>query len=164
MRGEQGRNGARNPLMTCEPKAGFRHAAVTQRRTAVDFAEQMKWLVTEAYPGAPVVRAAVGNLSTHKIGSLLRAFDGEEAQRTAERLEFHHTPKHGSWLNMAEIELSVFGRQCLRRRIGNETTFRREVSALEHERNQAGATINWRFTSQDARRKFKCGIPSSPAW
>ena len=149
--------------MTCEPKAGFRHVDVTERRAAVDFAEQMRWLVTEVYPGASVARVVLDNLNTHKIGSLFKAFEPEEAQRIADRLEFHHTPKHGSWLNMAEIELSVFGKHCLRRRIGDEATLRREVSALERERNQAGATINWRFTSHDARRKFKYDIPSHTA-
>ena len=127
---------------------------VTERRTAVDFAEQMRWLVYEAYPDAKVVRVVLDNLNTHKLGSLYEAYEPVEARRIARRLEFHYTPKHGSWLNMAEIELSVFGKQCLRGRIGDEETLKQHIGALERERNEAGATINWRFNSQDARVKL----------
>ena len=152
---EYRRNGTRNLFMFCEPKAGFRHVEVTERRTAVDFAHQMKWLVDEAYPDAEKVRVVMDNLNTHRLESLYKAFDAAEALRISERLEIHYTPVHGSWLNMAEIELSVFGKQCLRRRIGDEGRLKREVAALEAERNQARAAINWRFTTNDARRKFK---------
>ena len=121
---------------------------MTGRRTAVDFAEQMKWLVDEAYPQAKVIRLVLDNLNTHKPGSLYEAFAPSEARRIAKGLEFHHTPNHGSWLNMAEIELSVFSRQCLNRRVGDEALLRREVAALERERNEACAVIDWRFSTQ----------------
>ena len=145
---EYQRNGTRNLFMFCEPKGGWRHVEVTGRRTAVDFAQQMQWLVDEAYPDAAVVRLVLDNLNTHKLGSLYEAFAPSEARRIAKRLELHHTPNHGSWLNMAEIELSVFSRQCLNRRVGDEALLRREVAALERERNQAAAIIDWRFSTQ----------------
>ena len=152
---EYKRKGTRNLFVICEPKGGWRHVEVTERRTAVDFAHQMKWLVDEACPDAGANPAGDGQrLNTHKLGSLYKAFEPAEARRIARRLEFHYTPKHGSWLNMAEIELSVFSKQCLRRRIRDERMLRREVAALEHERNEAGAVINWRFTIQDARTKL----------
>ena len=157
---EYQRNGTRNLFMFCEPKGGWRHVEVTGRRTAVDFAHQMKWLVEEAYPHARVVRLVLDNLNTHKLGSLYEAFGASEARRIAKRLEFHHTPTHGSWLNMAEIELSVFSRQCLNRRVGDEALLRREVAALERERNDAGAVIDWRFSTQDARSKLQHIYPS----
>ena len=108
----------------------------------------MKWLVDEAYPDATVIRLVLDNLNTHKPGSLYEAFAPSEARRIAKRLELHHTPNHGSWLNMAEIELSVFSRQCLNRRVGDEALLRREVAALERERNEAAAIIDWRFSTQ----------------
>ncbi len=156
---EYRRNGSRNLFMFCEPKGGWRHVEVTERRTAVDFAEQMRWLVDEAYPDAKVVRVVLDNLNTHKFGSLYEAYEPVEARRIARRLEFHYTPKHGSWLNMAEIELSVFGKQCLRGRIGDEQTLRLHIAALERERNSVGATIDWRFSSQDARVKLNRVYP-----
>ena len=127
---------------------------VTERRTAVDFAEQMRWLVDQAYPDTGVIRLVLDNLNTHKKGSLYEAFEPSEARRIARRLQFHHTPKHGSWLNMAEIEFSVFSRQCLRRRIGDESELRRQIAALEQERNESRSIIDWRFTAQDARVKL----------
>ena len=156
---EYQRNGTRNLFMICEPKGGWRHVEVTGRRTAVDFAHQMKWLVDSAYPDAEVIRLVLDNLNTHKPGSLYEAFEPSEARRIAKRLEFHYTPTHGSWLNMAEIELSVFSRQCLDRRIGDEASLRREVAALERERNEAAAIIDWRFSTQDARSKLKYVYP-----
>ena len=157
---EYKRNGTRNLFMFCEPKGGWRHVEVTERRTAVDFAHQMRWLVDEAYPHANVVRLVLDNLNTHKFGSLYEAFEPSEARRIAKRLELHHTPKHGSWLNMAEIELSIFSRQCLNRRISDEVVLKTEVSALEHERNKATAVIDWRFSTQDARTKLQHIYPS----
>ena len=151
---EYRRNGTRNLFMFCEPKGGWRHLEVTERRTAVDFAEQMRWLVDEAYPDVGTVRVVLDNLNTHKLGSLYEAYEPSEARRIARRLEFHHTPKHGSWLNMAEIELSVFSRQALRDRIGDEETLRRHIGSLETERNEVGATIDWLFTSHNARVKL----------
>ena len=151
---EYRREGTRNLFMACEPLAGWRHVAVTERRTAVDFAHQMRWLVDEAYPDAPVVRLVLDNLNTHRMASLYQAFPAAEARRIAKRLEFHHTPKHGSWLNMAEIEFSVLSRSCLRQRLPDEAALCREVHALELERNEAQARINWRFSIQDARAKL----------
>ena len=120
----------------------------------------MKWLVDSAYPDAEMIRLVLDNLNTHKLGSLYEAFEPSEARRIAKRLEFHYTPTHGSWLNMAEIELSVFSRRCLSRRIGDEPTLRREVAALERERNEAKSVIDWRFSTQDARSKLKHLYPT----
>ena len=119
-----------------------------------DFAHQMRWLVDEAYPDVPVIRLVLDNLNTHRIASLYETFPAPEARRIAKRLEFHHTPKHGSWLNMAEIEFSVLARACLHGRHGDEDSLERGASACVSERNAIGATINWRFTAQDARRKL----------
>ena len=148
------RVGTRNLFLTCEPLRGWRHVEVTQRRTKEDFAHQMRWLVDEAYPDVPVVRLVLDNLNTHRMASLYETFPAPEARRIAKRLEFHHTPKHGSWLNMAEIEFSVLARTCLRGRNGDEDILERAVNACVSERNETGATINWRFTAQDARRKL----------
>src|SRR5262249_16048127 len=114
---EYQRNGTRNMFMCCEPQPGWRPLAVTAQRTKLDFAQQMKWLVDEQYPEAEVIRLVMDQLNTHKVASLYDAFAPEEARRIARKLEIHYTPKHGSWLNMAEIELSVLQRQCLDRRI-----------------------------------------------
>ena len=138
---EYKRNGTRNLFMFCEPKAGWRHVEVTERRTAVDFAHQMRWLVDEAYPHTETIRLVLDNLNTHKLGSLYDAFEPAEARRIAKRLEFHYTPVHGSWLNMAEIELSVLSNQCLNRRISDEVVLNREVSALEHERTKLSPSL-----------------------
>ena len=151
---EYRREGTRNLFMACEPKAGWRHVTVTERRTKQNFAHQMRWLVDEAYPEVPVVRVALDNLNTHRTASLYEAFPAAEARRIAKRLEFDYTPKHGSWLNMAEIEFSVLSRCCLKQRIPDEETLEREVQALVRERNAAQAVINWRFNSQDARSKL----------
>ena len=158
---EYRREGTRNLFLTYEPLRGWRHVAITQRRTQQDFAHQMRWLVDEAYPQAQVVRVVLDNLNTHRPASLYVAFPAAEARRIVKRLEFHHTPKHGSWLNMAEIEFSVLARSCLRRRVPNEATLCREIGALEQERNATQATINWRFTAQDARRKLHRLYPSN---
>jgi hypothetical protein len=151
---EYQRNGTRNLFLFCEPLRGWRHVAITPQRTREDFAHQMRWLVDEAYPAIPVVRVVLDNLNTHRPASLYQAFPPPEARRIAQRLEFHYTPKHGSWLNMAEIEFSVFGRGILRRRIPSADILEREVQALEQERNTASATINWRFSTEDARTKL----------
>ena len=152
---EYRREGTRNLFLACEPRAGWRHVEVTERRTKEDFARQMRWLVDEAYPDVPVVRLVLDNLNTHRMSSLYEAFPAPEARRIARRLEFHYTPKHGSWLNMAEIEFSIFSRTCLRQRLPDEESLRREVQALEQERNQAQARINWRFGILDARTKLQ---------
>lgn len=158
---EYERRGVRNLFMFCEPKRGWRHIAATEQRTMQDFARQMKWLVDEAYPDAERVRVVLYNLNTHRAASLYETFAPEEARRILRKLEFHYTPKHGSWLNIAEIELSVFSRQCLDRRIGDEETLKGEIKKLEEERNAACAKIEWRFTSEDARRKLHRLYPST---
>jgi hypothetical protein len=159
---EYQRNGSRNLFVFFEPQQGWRHVAVTERRTMQEFAQQMRWLVDEAYPEAEVVRVVLDNLNTHRPASLYETFAPAEARRLLKRLEFHYTPKHGSWLNMAEMELSVFSRECLDRRIPDEVTLRREVQALEAERNQAHARVNWRFSARDARSKLTHLYPSIP--
>ena len=151
---EYRREGTRNLFLFIEPLAGWRHVAVTERRTAVDFAHQMRWLVDEAYPDVPVVRVVLDNLNTHRKASLYQAFPAAEARRIARRLEFHYTPKHGSWLNMAEIEFSVISRGCLKKRVPDEDSLCREIGSLELERNQAQARITWRFGILDARTKL----------
>lgn len=157
---EYERAGTRNLFLFTEPQAGWRHVSVTNQRTMIDFAHQMKWLVDVAYPQAEVIRVVLDNLNTHKAASLYEAFAPEEARRIVKKLEFHYTPKHGSWLNMAEIELSVLQRQCLTRRIPDEATLVREVAAWEKERNEKQATIDWRFSVTDAREKLKRLYPS----
>ena len=154
------RNGTRNLFMFFEPDRGWRPVAVTERRTLLDFAQQMKWRVEEAYPEAEVVRVVLDNLNTHRAAALYEAFPPAEARRILKRLEFHYTPKHGSWLNMAELELGVFSRECWDRRIGDPDRLARETRALEDERNAAHATVHWRFTTQDARTKLHRLYPS----
>ena len=125
-----------------------------------DFARRMRWLVDEAYPETPVVRVVMDNLKMHRPASLYETFPAAEARRIAKRLEFHYTPKHGSWLNMAEIEFSVLSRSCLKQRLPDEEALRSEVQALVKERNAAQATIHWRFNAQDARTKLHRLYPS----
>jgi len=134
--------------------------AVTEHRKKHDFAHQMKWLVDERYPEADLIRVVLDNLNTHGPGSLYEAFEPAEARRLVKKLEFHYTPKHGSWLNMAEIELSILQRQCLKRRIPDEARLKREVAAWEEQRNKEQATIDWRFSITDAREKLKRLYPS----
>ena len=157
---EYRRNGTRNLFMLCEPLRGWRHVAVTEQRKMEDFAYQMRWLVDEAYPKVERIRVVLDNLNTHRPASLYETSDPAEARRILRRLEFHYTPKHGSWLNMAEIELSVLSRQCLGRRIADEATLQREVAALEQKRNNAHATIAWRFTATDARTTLRHLYPT----
>jgi len=158
---EYERGGVRNLFMFCEPRRGWRHVTVTEQRRMPEFADQMKWLVDIAFPAASRVRVVLDNLNTHKVASLYERFAPEEARRIAKRLEFHYTPKHGSWLNIAEIELSVFSRQCWNRRIGDEEMLKSETRKLEDERNATSAKIEWRFTTEDARRKLHRLYPST---
>lgn len=158
---EYERKGTRNLFIVCEPQAGWRQVTVTERRTKLDFAQQMKGLVDERYPQADVIRVILDNLNTHGPGSLYEAFEPAEARRLVEKLEFHYTPKHGSWLNMAEIELSILQRQCLNRRLATEAMLKREVAAWEQQRNAAQDTIDWRFTITDAREKLKRLYPTN---
>jgi hypothetical protein len=160
---EYERNGTRNLFLCVEPQAGQRHVHVTEQRTKLDFAYEMQWLVDECYPEADVIRVVLDNLNTHKVASLYEAFEPAEARRIARKLELHYTPKHGSWLNMAEIELSVLQQQCLDRRIPDEVTLTREIAAWEHQRNTEQATIDWRFSVSDARHKLERLYPSLPS-
>ena len=154
------RNGTANLFMISEPLLGWRAVHVTERRTAKDFAEVLRWLVEDVHPDAAKVVLVLDNLNTHKLASLYEAFPPEQARRIAERLEIHHTPKHGSWLNVAEIELSVLSRQCLDQRIETAQALRREVAAWEEPRNDRAAEVQWRFTTADARIKLRHLYPS----
>jgi DDE superfamily endonuclease len=149
------RNGTANLFLVSEPLLGWRAVRVTQRRTAKDFAEVLRWLVEDVHADAEKVVLVMDNLNTHKAASLYEAFPPGQARRIAERLEIHHTPKHGSWLNVAEIELSVLARQCLDRRIEDAGELRREVDAWQEERNERGVEVRWRFTTADARIKLR---------
>jgi len=148
------RNGVATLFVEVEPLAGRRHVEVTERRTRQDWARFIKAMLDERYPKATKVRLVMDNLNTHEIASLYETFAPAEARRLAERLEIHYTPKHGSWLNIAEIELSALNGQCLRRRIPSPEVMRREIAAWQSDRNHRGAPLNWRFTTDDARIKL----------
>ncbi len=149
------RNGVAEIFMEVEPLAGKRHVEITERRTRKDWARLIKQMLDDRYAGATKVRLVMDNLNTHNIASLYEAFEPQEARRLAERLDIHYTPKHGSWLNMAEIELSVLKGQCLDRRIADMNTMQAEVVAWENDRNNRTKTIDWQFTASDARIKLK---------
>jgi DDE superfamily endonuclease len=157
---EYERNGTVNLFLTFEPLAGRRRVTVTDRRTKVDFAHVIRHLLDEQYPRAERVVLVMDNLNTHKLSSLYEAFPPAEARRLIGRLEVHHTPKHGSWLNMAETELSVLSGQCLDRRIGQPDELRAEVAAWEATRNAAKCRVDWQFTTADARVRLKRLYPS----
>ena len=157
---EYERQGTANLFMVFEPLAGRRQVKVTERRTAVDFAQLLRELIDEQYPQAEKVVLVMDNLNTHKPASLYEAFEPAEARRLLKRLEIHYTPKHGSWLNMAETEFSVLARQCLDRRIPDPTTLIQEVAAWQQQRNAAECRVDWRFTTEDARIKLKRLYPS----
>src|SRR5574341_592222 len=152
---EYERKGVCNLFMCFEPLQSRRHVQVTDQRTAVDWAHFMRDLAERHYPDAYKIVVVMDNLNTHGPGSFYEAFAPAEAKRLAVRFEFHYTPKHGSWLNMAEIELSALSRMCLDRRIPDKAALAREVSAWERERNAKSVTIDWRFTTDDARIKLK---------
>lgn len=152
---EYQRNGVANLFMQVEPLTGKRRARVTEQRTQVDCAEQLRILVEEDYPEAEIIVLVSDNLNTHHIGCLYEAFEPEKAARIAAKLEWHFTPEHGSWLNMAEIELSIVQRQCLNRRIADRETLIREVAAWQATRDAEQATIHWQFTTKDARVKLR---------
>jgi hypothetical protein len=154
------RNGTANLFMVSEPLLGWRAVKVTDRRTAKDFAAVVRWLVEDVYPEAETVVLVMDNLNTHTLASLYEAFPPDQARRIAERVEVHHTPKHGSWLNVAEIELSVLARQCLDRRIEDRATLERQVAAWENDRNQRAVETKWRFTTADARIKLRRLYPT----
>jgi hypothetical protein len=152
---EYERGGVANLFLFCEPLAGRRWVEVTERRTRTDWAEQIKDLVDHRYPDAERIVLVMDNLNTHSPASLYEAFPPAEAKRLADKLEIHHTPKHGSWLNMAEIELSVLGRQCLNRRVPDFAMLQAEVAAWQQRRDGLDSRIDWRFTTADARIKLR---------
>jgi len=154
------REGVCNLFMFFEPLTGWRHVEVTDRRTQIDYAQQMKYLVDDRYPQAKKIKIVQDNLNTHIKASLYKAFIPAEAKRILDKLEFHYTPKHGSWLNMAEIELSVLTRQCLDRRIPSKKLLKDEVAAWENNRNQISSKTDWQFTTKDARIKLKRLYPT----
>lgn len=152
---EYERRGTADVFLFTEPLGNWRCVEITGTRTRIDWAQQVKTLVDVYYPEATTIRLVMDNLNTHSIGSLYEAFPPEDARRIAEKLEIHYTPKHGSWLNVAEIELRVLTVQCLSRRIGDAATLRREVAAWEKARNSSDAHVDWQFTSPDARIHLK---------
>jgi len=157
---EYERGGVVNLFLFCEPLAGQRWVDVTEHRTKADWAHQIKELVDARYPDAERILLVMDNLNTHSPASLYEVFAPAEAKRLADKLEIHHTPKHGSWLNIAEIELSVLSRQCLDRRVPDLETLATEVAAWQARRNAAGGAVDWRFTAADARLKLKRLYPS----
>jgi hypothetical protein len=158
---EYQRHGVCNVFLVCEPLRGWRHVTVSARRTRIDWAHCVKDLLDVCYPDAEQVVLVQDNLNTHTPASLYAAFEPAEAKRLADRLELHSTPKHGSWLNMAEIELSVLSEQCLDRRLADRATLEREVAAWQAARNGAGRGVDWRFTTEDARIKLQHLYPTT---
>ncbi len=158
---EYEREGTRNLFLFVEPKAGFRHVLVTHRRTKQDFAYAMRYLVDVLYPQAEYIDVVLDNLNTHHYHSLVEFFGKREADRIMNRLRFHFTPEHASWLNMAEIELSILSKQCLARRIPTEWVLTTEIIAWEQARNDKKAKIRWNFTVDDARKVFKEHYPTT---
>ena len=157
---EYSRNGVANIFMTVEPLTSESHVKVTERRTKIDWAHFTKELVDDLYPTAEVIVLVMDNLNTHSKASLYEAFEPAEAKRIADKLEIHYTPKHGSWLDMAEIQLSVLSRQCLNRRIPDIEILKKEVDAWQQGRSENSTPINWRFTTEDARIKLRRLYPS----
>jgi transposase len=157
---EYQRNGTCNLFILFQPLAGWRAVDVTTQRTKRDFAHQMQKLVDVHFPQAEVIRVVLDNLNTHSPAALYEAFEPEEARRILNKLQFHYTPKHGSWLNMAEIEISVLSHQCLERRIPTVTILEKEIAAWKRDRNAGKATVKWQFTLADARTKLRGLYPS----
>ena len=160
---EYERNGTANVFMFCEPLAGRRRATVTDRRTKCDWAEQIRTLLDVQYPRAARVTLVMDNLNTHALASLYEAFEPGEARRLIERLETVYTPKHGSWLNMAEIELGILSRQCMGDRVPDRTTLAASMDRWQKDRNATRATIDWQFTTADARIKLRRLYPKTQA-
>ena len=152
---EYERQGVANLFLFCEPLTGWREVQVSERRTRTDWAGAMRDLSDRLYLASRRITVVLDNLNTHGPASFYEAFAPEEARRLAERFEFHYTPKHGSWLNVAEIELSVLSRQCLDRRIGGLEELRSEIKAWQQKRNQASKAVDWQFTTAEARIKLK---------
>jgi len=158
---EYKRNGTRNLFMFVAPKAGFRHVLVTNRRTKRDFAFAMRYLVDVIYPDAECIDIVMDNLNTHHYHSLVEFFGKQEADRIMARVQFHYTPEHASWLNMAEIEFSILSKQCLSRRIPSEWVLTTEIIAWEESRNEKKSKIRWNFTVDEAQNIFKQQYPTS---
>ena len=158
---EYKRNGTANVFMVFEPLPGWRAVRVTERRTAKDFAEVLRWLAEDVHAEARGLVLVADNLNTHGPGCLYEAFEPSRARRIAERLEWHYTPRHGSWLNMAEIELAALGKQCLGRRIGSREELGREAGAWEEERNERQVEVHWQFTTAKARVKLRRLYPTT---
>jgi hypothetical protein len=156
---EYERIGTANLFVSVEPLAGWRHTEVTERRTRVDVARHLHWLATERYPEAEVIMLVADHLNIHALSVLDRVYPPAEARRFVQRFEVHHTPKHASWLNMAEIEINLIERNCLRRRVPDRTTLIDRIAALEAERNMARATISWRFRTEQARHNMQRVYP-----
>ena len=157
---EYERNGVSNLFMLCAPLEGWRHVKATDRRTKVDWARLIEELVDEHHPEKRRIVLVMDNLNIHKLASSYEAFEPAKARRIAERLEIHFTPRHGSWLNMAEIEIGVLSRQCLDRRLAERHVLKREIDAWQKQRNKETVHVNWRFTTDDARIKLKSLYPS----
>lgn len=158
---EYERRGTCNLFMFFEPQASWRHIDIRKRRTACDFAQEMKKLVDEHYPEAHKIRVILDNLNTHTGAALYEAFEPQEARRILGKLEFHYTPKHASWLNQVEIEFSVLSRECIGgKRIPDQETLGKEAGAWERDRNERGATVHWRFSVEDAREKLERLYPA----
>jgi transposase len=154
------RMGTCNLFISFAPQLAWRHVQISDRRTIPDFARQMKWLVDQAFPKALKIRIVLDNLNTHKIASLYQTFAPDEARRIARRLEFHFTPSHASWLNMAEIEWAVLTKQCLNQRIASQTQLLRQIAMWQAERNSNKDTVKWLFTCQKARQTMARLYPS----
>jgi hypothetical protein len=154
------RNGTANLFLVTAPLEGWRHVEVTERRAAADFAEVLRWLAEELLADAERIVLVLYNLNTHTLASLYQAFAPAVARRLAERFEVHYTPKHGSWLNVAEIELSALGRQCLERRMADRQVLEREVAAWQIDRNERCVGVDWQFTTQDARIRLRHLYPA----
>jgi hypothetical protein len=153
---EYERNGTSSIFVMCEPKKGWNHAHARERRTALDYAHEIKWLLTESpYKAAPKIQLVQDNLNTHAISSLYKAFPASEAREYVKRLEFHFTPKHGSWLNIAEISISILSKQCIGRRISAIDILNEEITAWETEYNNNLKSVDWQFTTDCARTKLK---------
>lgn len=158
---EYRRGGTANVHVAFEPLSGWRRVEVSERRRKREFAEQVRRIAEEDYPNAEKIRLVLDNLSTHTKAAFYEAFEPGAARRLARRIEFVYTPVHGSWLNMAEIEISALVRQCLKRRLPDEETLGRETKAWERERNRRGASVDWRFTTEDARTKLRSLYPAT---
>ena len=157
---EYERNGTSNLFMCFAPLQAWRHVKVTEQRTMIDFAYSIRDLVDVHFPKAEKLVLVMDNLNTHQLASLYQAFEPAEARRLIEKLEIHYTPKHGSWLNMAEIELSILHRQCLKARIPDQAALLETVTAWQNRRNASDSTVHWRFSTEDARIKLHSLYPS----